>query len=243
MKILYTICAVAALALVASANMSTNRAVIDRVHKYVYEIFLPDALGHTAKCSATAIGPHALLTASHCEQPTDELAFVAQPPAHIEGLVRDGSDHTIYFVDTTFPSYAAFADSLPELGDDVFIIGNPGIQDDIYRRGYVSGFTHSNTNVRVLTGKPEQTMVYYDLNGFQGDSGSALFNESGDITGVLSVAFVQVADQKGPEYAGWTFKVMGGFVLTFTKKQLELSVAWQPGNAIPAKDFVGGHLD
>src|SRR5438067_2487145 len=108
-----------------------------------------DATRHTAQrtslmrdmCSATVVGPYALLTATHCELPDDTLAIQeGDVVTQILGRIRDGADHTIYLVSDKFDTSAEINEHDPlAQGEDVFVFGNPGDWHDIYRRGYVAG--------------------------------------------------------------------------------------------------------
>jgi hypothetical protein len=128
-----------------------------------------------AYCSATAIGPHALLTASHCEQPTDDLAIEGSDKvATIVGKIRDGQDHTIYLLSgVTFDSYVN-VDTNHKLsqGEHVYMFGNPGEISDAYREGYYAAH-HGADNL-------------FCLPAWHGDSGAAVFDENGDIVQVIT---------------------------------------------------------
>src|SRR5258708_3268035 len=116
-----------------------NKEAISAAHKTTHEIH-QRTIVEGDSCSATAIGVNALLTASHCELPTDTIA-VDGNLAHVLGIIRDGNDHTIYLLDITFVQYASFAKGLPEIGDDIFAFGNPSGFTDLFRRGTVAGDT------------------------------------------------------------------------------------------------------
>src|SRR5713226_3523673 len=78
-----------------------------------YHHIVQETLANRDSCSATAIGPHALLTATHCELGSDELQIDGLS-AHISKKLRDGNDHTIYiFSDTTFPTYLPVSERVP----------------------------------------------------------------------------------------------------------------------------------
>jgi len=196
------------------------KASVAHAHLCTHVIVERDALNvGPIKCSSTAVGPHALLTASHCELPVDEL-FVDGKQSDILGRTRDGGDHTILFLSATFKDWATFADALPDVSDHVFIFGNPGRDNDMYREGYVSNI--------------DGAMLYLDMNGFPGDSGSALFNEEGKVCGIVSLVTLQATgyDEEGKSQV--QFKLMGARQLNFTKEQKAAAASWKAGDAIPS---------
>jgi S1-C subfamily serine protease len=103
-------------------------------------------------------------------------------------------------VNLSFPSWVSRGD-VPARGDQVFVLGNPGRLRDIYRNGYVSGYCK-------LDG---MDVTLYDLNGYFGDSGSGIFNDRGELVGVVSVLEHQTD--------GAYMKLMGSFALSFTPDQ------------------------
>ena len=139
-------------------------------------------------CSATAIGPHAILTASHCESPTDAISIRGYEDAkiHIDRIIRDDRDHSIFLLSgVTFEHYTALdLDYKPVQGEQVFIFGNPGSLSDIYRDGSVAGTTFNK----------DTDVLLVNLNGWHGDSGSGLFTASGKLIGVLAGQIAQSSD-------------------------------------------------
>ena len=119
-------------------------------------------------CSGTAIGPHAILTATHC------FGDSTVKPAGLTVRQRmdDGDDHTILIVAQGFDADASIA-PMPDVGTDVHLLGNPATFRDIYARGYVAG---AGENDATLLGLPI----------FLGDSGAAVMNDAGAIVGVIS---------------------------------------------------------
>ena len=210
--------AVLTCAILAFTAQATNK-VVAAAHKTTHTIVLRDALGYQPiKCSATAVGPHALLTASHCERPVDELTIDGKDAA-ILGHTRDNKDHTVYFVDATFVTWSAFADTLPDVADRVFIFGNPGANKDDYREGYISHI--------------EDEDLLIDLNGYPGDSGSALFDTEGKICGIISTVIVQETPYKEDGSSQVQIKFMGAVKLAFTAAQKIAFASWKIGDAIP----------
>jgi hypothetical protein len=207
-----------ALLLVSAVPLPAHNDVLTRAHKTTHQIELV-TVGEDVSCSATAIGPHALLTASHCELPTDEMEIDGED-AKILALSRDKFDHTIYLTDVSFKDYATFSKDPLEVGDNVFIIGNPGELTDIYRQGYLAGVRHSNPFMLAL-GVEEPDVFLFDLNGWEGDSGSGIFNEKGELVGVVSVMAIQHLGSEDSKKSSVFMKFMGSWGLKFTEKQIE----------------------
>jgi hypothetical protein len=131
------------------------------------------------KCSGTAVGKHALLMATHCEIKQDNKFLALDGTVvEIEERIRDGADHTIVILKgIEFKNYARIVINYPfELGENVFIIGNPGNLDRVLRKGY---FAATNYKSMVPT-------RLYALDGYFSDSGSAVFNEKGEIVDMIS---------------------------------------------------------
>lgn len=214
-RFLLAIC-ILLLVMVGCWAQGPSTAIIKQAHAVTYNITQKAILGSGSKCSATAIGPHALLTASHCEAPTD-LLQISGVPAHIIQRVRDEFDHTILLVDYTFPRFATVSLSDPlERGESVFVFGNPGRFTDIFRHGCVAGFESDDDPT---------AQVLFDLNGFHGDSGSAVFDEHGSVVDVISTI---TGDTHNHEVEWDSFKLMGGFRLAFKREDLDRAAAFVP---------------
>ena len=151
------------------------------------------AEGH---CSGTAINESVILTAAHCF-PTDEaISFkVNGRQAKVTKLARDGNDHILVMVDISFTAKAELSSKAAKVGDKVYYYGNPGIKNQ-YRTGYVSGH--------------HEGAMLLDVNSWRGDSGAAIFNERGEIVGVVSA--MAVNDM---------FKLTIAYPFAFTREQYE----------------------
>lgn len=142
-----------------------------------------------AQCSATAIGPHALLTATHCEEPTDDLMIQGvDTDVTITKRIRDGQDHTIYLVSgVTFDNFVS-VDTQHELqmGESVYIFGNPGEISDSYRHGY---FSTLSVNTDPFSSEPDTLL--FDMSVWYGDSGAGIFDSNGDLIGIVTGTLTQ----------------------------------------------------
>lgn len=198
--------ALAVLSVAFPTQVSASGPDYAEARKTTHEIVEHTILGGGAQCSATAIGPHALLTASHCEQPTSKITVDEDEDVKVLGLVRDGRDHTIYILDVTFKFWSPVVARSPEIGEDVFIFGNPGQFDDILRKGYVANVLEADHEI------PERVIL--DMNGWYGDSGAAVFDSDGNIIGVVSIVLVQNKGEVNQKF-------MGCIGLGFSKEVLE----------------------
>jgi len=91
-------------------------------------------------CSGTKVGPHTILTATHCFASGQALVGIDDQPVTQTGTrMDDGSDHTLATVSATFPTWARFGAS-PVAGDAVHIWGSPGGLHHMLRVGTVSGW-------------------------------------------------------------------------------------------------------
>lgn len=176
-------------AIPASAPSSVNRDPAE--HATTVHLTFTDG----GSCSGTIIGPHAVLSASHCyaEAP---LAMVDGVKARTLKSVSDGRDHTIIWVDLTYKVWASIGAPKMIQGEEVHWFGNPLGRRDLLRRGYVSGFE-----------SPDWVLI--DAVVGPGDSGSGIFNNAGEIVGVISSVYAPT------EY----FHLMGARMLGFTPEQ------------------------
>jgi hypothetical protein len=153
-------------------------------------------------CSGTIIGPHAILSATHCFNDPASIK-INEAPAIVKDREDDGFDHTILVVDLTFAYWADVSDWGLRQGDTVFYWGNPGGELDWYRRGYVVGKDRDEDG---------KDLAILDVNGFFGDSGAGVFDSSGRVVGVVSLCTFQSG-------YGVPFKMMGVYPFHFTAQQ------------------------
>jgi hypothetical protein len=134
-------------------------------------------------CSATAIGPHALLTATHCELGSDNLSVDGQI-VKIQGRVRDDLDHTIYLVrGITFNAWIPVVLEVEfDSGQSVHLWGNPGGERGLYRHGFYAGMTMAPAFKDTMT----IPAYLFDMNIYRGDSGAGVFTDDGRLVGMIS---------------------------------------------------------
>lgn len=153
-------------------------------------------------CSATQIAPHVLLSASHCFRHARRGILIDGVLGRIERIVQDTNDHALVLLsDFTFNKAATLGAPAIQ-GEDIHYWGNPAGMEMLFRRGYVSGGTDFK--------------VYYDANGYHGDSGAGIFNDRKELVAVVSCqASIEV------------FEMMCSFPFNFTAEQLA-SVGVEP---------------
>lgn len=121
-------------------------------------------------CSGAAIGPDTILTAKHCMAHPLQMVngnFVTVVDSRVESKDRI----VVKVAGIRFKSWAKRGGP-PVQGDKLRFWGQPSGEADVYREAIVS---QARTDRLVL-----QTVVC------PGDSGSALFNERGEIVGIVS---------------------------------------------------------
>lgn len=226
------IVAIMAMLFVVAVTAFAGNPVIAKAHKTTHHLKITDLMGGDEySCSGTAIFAHAILTAAHCIKPG--LNIVIDGDSYtIAAVLEDSLDHAIILLDgDPFTDLAVLKqDADIDIGDSVFLFGNPGELSDMYRKGVLSGY--ESMGGAEDTGSPLGELfkqfhgssvkaALYDLNGYFGDSGSALFNEKGDVVAVVSTAQSQSA-------SGVTAKYMGSLPMRFTDAALSFAKKYAP---------------
>lgn len=156
------------------------------------------------QCTATAVGPHTLLTAEHCGVSSPGRVLLDGVPADVESITLDGRDHALVRVSLTFKRWAGVGDA-PRRGDAVYLIGDPEGLRDVLRLGYYCG--RADAHSPEASAKSETDL--YDIGAGHGDSGAAMFNARGRIIGVLTGGYTPTAD----------FRLIRVIPLAFTPEQ------------------------
>lgn len=137
-------------------------------------------------CTGVSVGPHALMLASHCEEPSTYVSIDGKV-TKVAMVLRDENDHTIFLVpDVTFKYFANMNFKEPFIGERVFLFGSAGTKTSLlYREGYYSGKIISPHGLDLLFVCPI----------ISGDSGSPVFDMEGNLQGIVSANFgSRVAD-------------------------------------------------
>lgn len=168
--------------------------VYDRVHGATLRLEVPGGI-----CSGTAVSRDWALSASHCfEGGKPKTIRVNGELCEVHALVNDGNDHALIRLGgCPFKAWAKVGKPA-KVGDKVFLWSNPFRFENILVFGTVAGY-HPGDLVKAR-------MTLYDLNGYYGSSGGALFNERGEITAVLSIGTRP-------------YVLMGSYPIAFTRKQ------------------------
>lgn len=124
-----------------------------------------------ATCSGTAIGPDTFLTAEHCLE--GELLTVNGNMVAVVSILRDGNDHAkVTVAGAKFSTWAKWSKRPMVQGDSLTWIGGPGGETHVLRRGYVA--------------KAAKDGVLVDAQVWKGDSGAGVFNDRGELVGMVS---------------------------------------------------------
>lgn len=145
--------------------------------QYTYRVIFESG----SLCSATAVARDVILTATHCVEKGDTFLVIAGKRVSIGAVIEDGSDHALIQVDVRFKTWAKRG-ATPKLGDQVRIYGNADGFEQIYRQGYVMGWRGAQ--------------LVMDMNCGLGDSGAGIFNDAGELVGVVSAVHVGRAYNK-----------------------------------------------
>ena len=121
-------------------------------------------------CGGTKVGPHTILTATHCVIKQTQLVINGEPVPVLH-IAADSNDHALVVLGTTFSSWARLGPR-PSMSARVFIYGET-TGNFLFRNGYVAGYDHDSSMVLDMT-------VWF------GDSGSGVFNSRGQLVGVIN---------------------------------------------------------
>jgi len=192
------------LAALLAATPVGGKSARDTAHFFEAEYVLD-----SSQCSGTAIGPHALLTVSHCEIPTDE-ATVDGHYVKIVRILRDGHDHSIFLLSgVTFPVVATLGEDKLYEGEHIHFWGHlDGKTRALYREGTVALLDEFEPDSELKPATVPHTLIQVPTGG--GDSGSGIFNADEQLIGVLSMS-----EELGK------VKFAGMFNLDFTSVQLD----------------------
>lgn len=180
-----------------------NMSFPERLVSISHQIWFPDG----SDCNSTAIGPHTLLTATHCLSPDDTTVYVDSRTNAVKVLQKeyDKKDHVIAILDDTFKRWTTISKTPVQLGDKVFIAGAPGDFNQLYRVGVYSGLSWLDRKT---------LMMMFQLPIFYGDSGSSIFNTKGEIITAITCNASLVGEH---DYLGFAC----AYPLSFTKQQLK----------------------
>jgi hypothetical protein len=189
---------------------------VPQIRQFVHKVKMHSYIG-AGHCTGTAIGPYALLLASHCEEPMDTIGLdEGSDDIHIDKIVRDDHEHSILYLSNMFPfQHWASVDLSHNFleGEDVVSMGNPANLTFLLRKGYLASASGNDGE-----GHPWHL---YMLPVFSGDSGSGIFDSKGDVIDVISM-MVNVGTPAN------ALNVMCAFPMKFTPEQIADARAYKP---------------
>jgi hypothetical protein len=208
----------------AYRNYRHRKEPVSLQQKSQHMITFLDAEGErTSLCTGTAIGPHALLTASHCNEgegpdhhDTVTLDLSTQH-FHLLAEAEDGRDHVIYLLDgpafTNFLPESALLNVVPpKKGETVYLCGDGLGAYPPYCRWGVPNDGDNDSDVSDID--KAQGMQYFTLAIIPGDSGSAVFGSDGRVVAIITYGG-DAEDRETPSQAA------AGFGLNFKKSVLD----------------------
>ena len=161
------------------------------------------------QCSATAIGPHAFLTAEHCNERGKAVAVRFDLATEFHDLIAatyDYRDHVIYFVSgTPFTNLEEVKEveyKGTSAGDTVVLYGDG---EELYPPFPKYGNhipCYDPSDVDEASG-----IACFSIHPVEGDSGSAIYNAKGEIVSLLTYGAPDGSSE--------------GFALNFSAEQLE----------------------
>jgi len=138
-------------------------------------------------CTATAIGPHALITANHCDEGkirTIHLDYTLNT-YHILYGITDTHDHTIYLIDgPALKNYIRLQPRLPRLGERVTSYGCGG--KDFPPHTYAGRVITDDNGGDYSDIDAAWSTFAFSLPAIPGDSGALIYGEDGNVVGEIT---------------------------------------------------------
>lgn len=159
-------------------------------------------------CTGTAVGPHALLTALHCDEgESDTISLdLSVRKYHINGHLYDGRDHIIYHLDgPEFKNIVTIKERPAKLGEEVVSYGNG--HRDYPSHTYVGRVVVDDNGGDISDIDAADQVACFSLPVVSGDSGSAVYGKDGSLVALVT-------------YGNDVHAV--GFALNFSKDELAM---------------------
>ena len=184
------------------SNPSVAEMTIEQKSSHMIS-YLDEDGKETTLCTATAIGPHALLTASHCNdgaRHNPSTSIKIDYSAHhyeILAVTSDDRDHDIYLIDGPALKYTVTLNqAVPVTGEKSHFYGfGEGVYPSSFRTGHVriaDDPSDVDASVQFFT---------YDMPAYHGDSGSAIYNSKNEVIGIVSYGLSWYGSEKTGSYA------------------------------------------
>jgi hypothetical protein len=194
------------------AAQKFNPITPERKATHMITYYEDDSEHRISLCTGTAVGPHALLTAMHCdfgESRTISLDLSVKK-YHIIGTASDGRDHIIYHLDgPAFTNVVTIKERKAVMGEQVISYGDG--KEDYPPHTYVGKVVEQANGGDTSEVDAADGTTEFTLPVVPGDSGSAIYAKDGSI-----VALVTYAD----EDVNADIHQAAGFALAFTPEQL-----------------------
>lgn len=185
------------------------------------------------ECTGTAVGPHAILTAEHCNdrytgKGTQILLDESMRHYHILGAIGDNQDHVIFLLDgpplKNFVDISKLVDVAPPRPGEHLVIYGDGMREFPPKRrdGKVDLLEQEEDSSDV---DADLGMTYYTMEVIPGDSGSAVFGEDGRIVGIITYS---------TECTTHHSEGSAGFPLAYSRQALEQIQAFSLDDMLPS---------
>jgi hypothetical protein len=160
-------------------------------------------------CTGTVIGPHAILSAAHCNKGSGVQLDSVPHTYTITKTLKDGRDHIIFLVDgPAFYNIEPYEARYPIVGEKVDIYGDGGREyPAVHKTGIVLD-EYNPSEVDAASG-----FFCYSVSSIPGDSGSAVYGADGKIVGVVTYGI--------RDGAFFERTHMGAFAMNFTPEQIK----------------------
>jgi hypothetical protein len=211
-----------------------NATTAQRKVSHMISFIDPDTRRGSGLCSATVIGPHAILTAEHCDYKDgkgnlDQTALMIDLSTkvyHIEDSILDDRDHQILLVDgPAFTDIATYQVRQPVAGETVFILGDG--KGEFPPRELVGTVISVPNDASSVDG--EAGLFYSTMKVIPGDSGSAVYGTDGKIVGLVTY-LLRMKNEPNASNAN--------FSLAFTDAQIQQAKDFQPIPYVAKKKVV-----